>query len=254
MEGSVRVSVEGGILVLTLSNPATANSLTPSVLDDFEVGLRRAKSSEIRVLLLAAEGRNFCSGGDLHNLGLDNIQAGRDYIGRVTDILATLRQFPKPLVAAVQGHAVGGGAEIACEADVLLLSSDAALRLPDVTMGSSPATVFRLVRLIGLGPASRMALLGEEIDAAEAMQRGLAYEVVDRENLFDHAMQTARRLDALSPLSMRLTKQALALAQSADGVTDLRVNLEAETTCYASPEMRNAIADFLGKKKEPPVR
>ena len=93
-----------------------------------------------------------------------------------------------------------------------------------------------------------MTLLGREMGSDEALSRGLASRVVGRDDLLGSAMEVARRLASLSPLSMRLAKQALALAQSADGMTDLQVNLEAEAICYASPEMRRAIEEFLERK------
>ena len=245
MDGSVKMSLDAGILILSISNPATANSLTPLVLEEIDSGLRRAQTSEVRVVVVTGEGDNFCSGGDMHYLGLDDEDAGISYISRVTQLLATLRMFPKPVIAAVHGHAVGGGAEIACEADLLLLSPAASLRLSDVTIGSSPATVFRLVRLVGLGVANRMTLLGAELKADEALMLGLALDVVDRDELLGRAIDVARRLAAFSPLALRSAKQALRLAQSADPFTDLAVNLEAEANCYRSPEMKEAVRRFL---------
>lgn len=248
VDGSVKQSIDEGILLLTLSNTATSNSLTPSVLNDLESGLERARSNDVRVVVLAAEGKNFCSGGDMRYLGLDDENAGRVYIARVTDTLATLRQFPKLVLAAVQGYAVGGGAEIACEADLLLLSSDAVLQFSDVTIGSTPATAYRLVRLVGLGPASRMVLLGTPLTAGEALQRGLALEVVEREELLVRAVETARRVAGFSPRAVGFAKQGLRLAQGADPLVDLQVNLEAEAACYGSEEMKTAVRRFLEAK------
>lgn len=249
MDGSVKESLDNGILILTLSNTVTSNSLTLSVLDDLRSGLDRAHSSDVRVVVLAAEGKNFCSGGDLRYLSLDDEDAGRGYISRVTDILATLREFPKPVVAAVQGYAVGGGAEIACEADLLLLARDALLQFSDVTIGSTPATAYRLVHLVGMGAASRMVLLGTPLESSEALQRGLALEVVEREELLGRALETARRVAGFSALAVGFAKQALRLAQTADPLVDLQLNLEAEAACYRSEEMKSAVRRLLQEKR-----
>jgi 2-(1,2-epoxy-1,2-dihydrophenyl)acetyl-CoA isomerase len=244
MEGTVEVHREGGTLLLTLSRPSKLNALSPSLVEGLNNALALARAPDVRVVLLAGEGSSFCAGGDVNQLGSDNLEAGREYIASVTELLAILRGFPKPIVAAVQGYAVGAGAEIACEADLILMATDAVLRFSDVTISSTPATVYRLVRLVGLGMASRMVLLGEDLDAQRALELGLAHSVVATEQLMAAAGDVAQRLCDLSSLSLRLAKQALRLAQATDGFTDLWLNLEAEIACYSSPQMRDLMKRF----------
>lgn len=246
----IEITHREGILQLTLARPDKLNAISPRMLEGLRRGLDQADEEDVRVLLLAGKGRSFCTGGDMEHLGLEDASAGHSYIAEVTNILAMLRQQQKPIVAAVQGWAVGAGAEIACEADLLVLATDAVFRLPDVSIGSTPATLFRLVRLVGLPRAARMAFLGEDLDATDAANLGLPWDVVPPERLLDSATDLAKRLTRMSPMSLRFAKQALWLAQGTDGVEDLRVNLEAEIACYGSTAMRSAIGDFVARKSK----
>ena len=244
MREEVHVDRRLGVQVATLARPEKLNALSPRLVEGLRAAVATAQDDDVRVLVLAGEGRSFCSGGDMSCLASDNEAAGRRYIESVTELLADLRRFPKPVVAAVQGFAVGAGAELACEADLIVMSTNAVLRFSDVSIGSTPASVQSLVRLVGRGTARKMVLLGEDLGAARALELGAVYEVVPEPALRDTALAVAGRLAELSSLSVRSAKRALQTAETTDGITELELNLEAEIACYLSPEMRRHVKAF----------
>jgi enoyl-CoA hydratase/carnithine racemase len=238
-------SLTDGVLSLVMNDPDRLNALSWSMLQALETGLQRVRDPEVRVILLGGSGRAFSSGGDMRAMSVDDAAEATEYVSRITELIGVLRRCAKPVVAAVQGYAVGGGAELALEADVLVLGDTAVFRQPDVAIGSTPATAYRLVQLVGYPTAARMVLGGQDLDARAAVERGLADGVVPAERVLEEGLAVARRMAELSPKSLNFAKQALRMSSVTDGETDLAVNLQAELACYFSPEQRAAVASFL---------
>ncbi len=244
----LEVSTRDSIALIELNRPEKLNALSVPLLEALSDTLNRVAGEGHRAVVLAGRGRAFCAGADMHDLSTTDPIAGRNFLKRVQGILAQVRELPKPVVAAVQGYAVGGGCEIALEADFRVFAADAAIGLPDVLIGSTPATLHRLVSTIGLARAKRMAMLGEFMQAEEALACGLAYKVTPTDQLLDEAMILAARLAALSPLSMDLTKASFHIAENADPYTNLRYALEAMSVCFASSEQAEATRSFLAER------
>jgi enoyl-CoA hydratase/carnithine racemase len=241
----VESSLADGVLQVVLNDPQRLNALSWPMLDALEPVLAGIREPEVRVVLLAGNGRAFCSGGDMRAMSVDDPGQATAYVSRITEVIATLRRCPKPVVAAVQGYAVGGGAELALEADILVLADTAIFRQPDVAIGSTPATAYRLVQLVGYPTAARVVLGGQDLDAPGALALGLTDRLVSPDQLHDEARAVAQRMAELSPKSLQFAKQALRLANVTDGETDLAVNLQSELALYFSPEQRAAVAGFL---------
>lgn len=247
MDGAVVTTVEDGVLSIVMNVPERLNAMDRRLLDGLEAGFARIDDPDVRVLLLTGRGRAFCAGADMRELAVDDDRAAARYVGQITRVIGQLRACPKPVVAGVQGYAVGGGAELALEADLFVLADDAIIRQPDVGIGSTPATAYRLVHLVGVALASRVVLGGQDLDASMARACGLVDELVAPADVPARAHQVAARLAGLSSLSTQYAKQALRLAVSTDGATDLRLNLAAELACYRSTEQREAVAAFLAR-------
>jgi enoyl-CoA hydratase len=244
MDGAVESEQRNGVLTLTLARPDKANALSPPMVEQLRTGIARGLADDVRVLVLAAGGTNFCAGGDMACLGTDDEDSGVRYITSVTEAIRDLRRYPKPIVAAVQGYAVGAGAELACESDVLVMAVGARLGFPDVGIGSTPATVQSIVRLAGRGTAAAMVLLGRVLDAARAETLGVAAVVVPDEQLSACAAAIADTLAAQSPLAVAFAKRALQMAESTDPMDELDSNLEAELRCFVSAEMQARVRAF----------
>lgn len=242
---AVLVEIEDGVATLTLNRARRLNALSDEMVVALERGLDRAEEPDVRVLLLLGDGRAFCAGGDMAEMAVPDDQHAKAYVGSITRILARLRAYDRPIIAAVQGFAVGAGAEIALEADVLMVAEDAKLRQPDVSIGSTPATAYRLVQVVGPMAAARCVLTGADVRAEELLRWGAVDELNPVDGLAAAARSVARDVARHNPRSLAFAKQALRLAHQADGLLDLRINLASELACYMNPEQRSAVSAFV---------
>lgn len=243
----VRVQIEDGVAVLTFNQPSRLNALSQEMVAAIENGLERADAPDVRVLLLLGAGRSFSAGGDMAEMAVPDDDHAQAYVGSITRLLGKLRSFDRPIVAGVQGYAVGAGAEIALEADVLLVAEDAKFRQPDVSIGSTPATAYRLVRVVGPMAAARCVLAGADITAEEMLRWGAVDRIHPASELAQAARGVAIAMARNNRKSLVLAKQALQLGHIEDGMLDLRVNLASELACYWNPEQRSSVAEFLAR-------
>jgi enoyl-CoA hydratase/carnithine racemase len=244
--GTVRRELADGILTITLARPAKLNALTPAMVEELAVALAAAAHPAVRVVLLAGEGRAFCAGADVgESLAIEDPDRADEFLRGLASVLSGISRLPKPVVAAVQGHAVGGGAELALEADLRIVADDAVLGFPDVALGSTPASLYQLVRMVGRSRSLEMAMLGTELDAAEMRRFGIANRMVPRAALADAALALARELrDRASARSLRYAKEAVMHADVATRDADLAANVNAMLACYGSDEQRRYVDRF----------
>lgn len=207
-----------GVAVLWLSRPQERNALTMPMMRDLSALLDRvAVDRDCRVLVLAADGPGFCAGLDLKQVifgeeaprgAADALLLQELYAGTVLK----LHRLPQPVVAAVQGAAVGAGFGLALAADIRVASPDAAFHVGAVKIGLSAGECgisFHLPRLIGAGRAFEIMLTGRPVSAEEAVRIGLVTDMVPADALFDRALTTARSIAGLAPYSIRQTKQVM---------------------------------------------
>ena len=246
----VRSTLDDGIVSLTLARPEKLNALTRAGLEELIAALNElVHDPAVRVVVLRGEGRSFCAGADVAEVMADtNTGAAAGFLTRLADVLRAVSLVPKPVVAVLQGHAAGGGAELALEADLRIAAEDAQLWFPDVGIGSTPATLYTLYRCVGRAKATEMAMLGTRLGAEEMLGLGLVTEVVPAEELGDAALRLARRLAGLSPTSLRLAKQAVRLADEASREVDLAANITSMLACWETPEQHEAVARFRQRR------
>jgi enoyl-CoA hydratase/carnithine racemase len=242
----VHQAVEDQILTVTLTRPDKLNAITPAMLASLEAAFDRAEAPDVRVVVLRGEGTSFCSGADVvESLGMADLEGASAFLERLAEVLRRISALPKPVVAAVHGHAAGGGAEMALEADVRVVADDALLWFPDVGIGSTPASVWQLYRMVGPAVTNEMVMLGRRLDAGDLMRYSMAHRVVSRDELHDAAHEVAERLrDNASELSMRHAKRAIDLAAQATRQHDLQANISAMLVCYWSDEQRRTVDAF----------
>jgi enoyl-CoA hydratase/carnithine racemase len=193
---------EAGVATVTFDRPERLNALTFEVYADLRDLLAELPNRDgVRVLVLTGNGRGFCSGGDVH-----------DIIGMTGAVVQRLRELPLPVVAAVNGVAAGAGAVIALAADLRLLARSASLQFLFTRVGLSGADMgcaYLLPRLVGLGRATELLLLGDRVDADRAVALGLANRVVDDPELPAATAELARRLADGPALAYAATKVLL---------------------------------------------
>jgi enoyl-CoA hydratase/carnithine racemase len=239
------------ILTITLERPKKLNALTPEMVIALRDALARAARDDVRVVVLRGAGTSFCAGADVHaSLGLEDPAAAEAFLSSLADVLAAISSLPKPVIAAIQGHIVGGGAELALEADLRIAADTARLTFPDVALGSTPATAYQLVHHVGKALASEIVLLGTPLPANEMQRVRLVVDVVEAECLWAAAGELAAQLrDRAGSRSLRLAKQGLALPERHDREHDLRANVDAMLECHTAPEQQAYVAGFGDRQR-----
>jgi len=242
----VRQARDDGVLTLALSRPEKLNALTAAGLDELLAALGDAeRDGGVRVVVLRGEGRSFCAGADVGEvLARPDLDAAHAFLSRLAGVLRAISLLPKPVVAAVQGHAAGGGAELALEADLRVAADDAQLWFPDVGIGSTPASLHRLYRCVGRAKTTEMAMLGTRLGADDLRRTGLVTEVVGAAELEGAAHRLARRLAERAPASLRLAKEAVRLAEEASREVDLAANVSAMLVRWQGAEQAEAAERF----------
>jgi enoyl-CoA hydratase len=236
---------QDGIAWVWLNRPGQLNFMDPVMFAELHRIFEELEGDEnIRVVIITGRGRAFSAGFDVAWMaGLDAGTVARD-IGEVREVYDVLQACAKPVIAAVNGAAVGGGLLLALVADLVLASDTAHFGAPEVRLGFFPPLdlVPRLMHKVGLGAARRLVLTGELIDAAEAWRVGLVEQVVLAEGLYDETRTLAEHMAALPPLGVQLAKAAFAVSER----EDYRAwEVEQLAVCWASPERRAAMDGFL---------
>ncbi|MGA3398502.1 MAG: enoyl-CoA hydratase [Acetobacteraceae bacterium] len=248
MSESVVVSDSGSVLEIRLNRPEKKNALTRDMYETVSAAFERADADPaIRVVLLTGTGDTFTSGNDVKDFqerGADRAPRGG------SRFLPAISSLQKPLIAAVNGAAIGVGTTMLLHCDLIVAACSARFVMPFTSLGLVPEAASSLLvpRLLGHQRASALLLLGEPLDAATALEWGLVNRVVDDAALMDTAREMARRLAALPPQAVRLTKRLIK-----HGVPDVAGRIQEEIGLFserlASPEAQEAFAAFMEKRK-----
>lgn len=209
---TVDVTVDDGIATITLNRPEARNAIDPEMRSLLHETWRRVSTDDqVRVAVLTGAGdQAFCAGADLKKpLSSTDSPATREFGQDTSDSLLEGLDTDKPLVCAINGHAVGGGLELALACDIRIASSAARFGLPEVRVGTIPGSggTQLLPRTIGRSHAMHMLLTGELIDAAQALAWGLVSEVVAPEEVRERALEIARIIAGNAPLAVRAVKR-----------------------------------------------
>jgi enoyl-CoA hydratase len=252
----VKVEKAGSICTLTLNRPDHLNSTNIDMLEQLTAAIKMAgEDSDIRVVILTGEGRGFCSGADmefvtwlLEHKGPQFRRVLRDVVNRAVN---SLEQLEKPVIAAVNGYAVGGGVEIALACDFRIASEKAVFSFSEVKVGIIPdgGGIPRLSRLLGVGKAKELILLGRSFDGREAERMGLVNRCVPHEQLETEARRWAEELTACAPLAVGMAKRLIDQTMDVDLTTALEMMGIAQQELLASEDLKVGIRAFLQKRK-----
>jgi len=248
---------------MTLNRPERLNAINLEMLDDLHnLFSHLYTNNDVRVLIITGAGRGFCAGADLKDDRLEQsasvlfasaashlIHIQKKYADRVLE----MRRLPQPIIAAVNGHAAGGGMCLALASDVIIAGGEGSFTPSFINIGLSGGemgTSYFLPRAVGMPRAAEILLTGRTVGAVEAERIGLATRVTDGDHLLEAAMETARRMLSKSFMGLRLTKEVL--NQNIDAQS-LEVAIEMEnrnqSLCCFTPEFLNAINAFRRKGK-----
>lgn len=245
------VEVLEQVSLITLQRPEALNALNTQLLSELaeQLGMADADSAT-RAVVITGSRKAFAAGADINEM------AERDLVGILNDPRQAAWQritaFSKPLIAAINGYALGGGCELAMHADILIAGSDARFGQPEINLGIMPGAggTQRLLRAVGKSLAMQMVLTGEPIDARQAQLAGLVSEVTEPELTVERALAIAQRIATQAPLAVRLAKEALLKAQDTDLASGLRFERHAFTLLAGTQDRAEGIAAF--QEKRPP--
>jgi enoyl-CoA hydratase/carnithine racemase len=234
---------------LVLNDPDTRNALGLELRAALTDALRNAAAdAACRVVILTAKGRTFASGSDIKMLAA----AGPDEIGRpeLREIWDILGSFPKPLVVGLNGHALGGGLELALSGDIILAIPGIKLGTPEPKLGIMPGggATQRLVRAIGTYRALRLLLTAETIDAETAERWGIVTEICLPEELDTRLLTLATGIAALPPLALRAIKEAVRIGGDLPLAEGLAMERERFQSLFGTADKREGMDAFLGKR------
>lgn len=245
-----------GVATLTLNRPETLNSLTFEVYAELrDTFAALARHDPVRAVVLTGTGRGFCSGGDVHAIIAELLS--RDARGlleftRMTcDVVRNMRLLPKPIIAAVNGTAAGAGAVLALASDLRIAVEGAKWAFLFVKVGLAGADMgaaFLLPRIVGLGRATELLMLGDTITSEEAARYGLVNKVVPAERLAAEAQALAERLARGPGLALALTKQTLNEELSTDLLSALENEARTQAFLMETRDFREAYEAFVAKR------
>lgn len=242
---------QGSVLLLTLNRPEKRNALSAALRAQLRDALAADRDDPAtRVVVLRGAGEKaFAAGADVEEMAARSVWEQRAFISP-PHIYGAVATHPKPVIAALNGHALGAGLELAMACDVRVCSSAAKLGQPEINLGILPGGggTQRLPRLVGGGRAARMVMTGEPIDAATALAWGLVDEVVAPEAVVPKALEIANQMASKSPVALRLAKQALRAAEELPLSEALEREIDLFTLAFQSAEAKAGIQAFLAKK------
>lgn len=252
-ETTVLVSRDGGVCTLTLNRPEVMNSVNVEMLRDLHAALEAVQfDPEARCVIVTGAGEKaFCAGADLkERAGMAELEVRR-YIETIRNTFSLVESLPVPVIAAVNGIALGGGTELALASDLRIVSETATLGLTETSLAIIPGAggTQRLPRIVGKAKAKELIFTARRIDAQEALAIGLANKVVPASSLLGEARAMAEAITKNGPVAMRVAKRAIDRGME----MDLASALVFESTCYEitipTEDRREGLLAFREKRK-----
>lgn len=240
------------IAVITINRPKVLNALNRRTLEELDTCVAEFIADEaLRVALLTGAGEKaFVAGADINELAVLSPVAGRDYGLYGQSVLERIERSPKPVIAAINGYALGGGCELAMACTFRIASENAKLGQPEVKLGLIPGYggTQRLARLVGKGRALQLVLSGEQISAQEALRIGLVNEVVPAGELLKTAEEWARKIAANAPLAIRFCLEAVNHGLEMTLPEGLFLEATLFSLCCTTEDMKEGTRAFLEKR------
>lgn len=240
---------EAGVAVVRLNRPKVRNALDLSIRKDLARVFRGlAEEPDLRCIVLTGGEKSFAAGADIADMSA--VSAVEMYHRHTERLWAAIGDCPVPVIAAINGFALGGGLELAMLCDVTIIGRSAKLGQPEVRVGIMPGAggTQRLVREIGKFRTMRLCLTGEVIDAEEAWDMGLASKVVDDERVMDEALEMARTIAGMPPVAVAQIKEVILHGMDAPLGAALALERKALQILFATEDKREGMQAFLEKR------
>jgi len=252
--GCISYEAPHPVAVITLNRPHVLNAMNRKLWMELEDALSRAAGDQgVRAIVITGAGRAFSTGADLKESKDRSIEAYRDYLSGLQETTRRILRFEKPIIAAINGYALGSGYELALACDIRIAAHDARIGSPEARVNSSvTGGAFRLLpQLVGPGKARELLFTAENITGLQAAAIGLVNRSVPPEELMAEAMAMAERISANSPFSIRMIKKGLHLASgesSLEAIMDFEI--EACLACVSTRERAASLEAFEHRKQK----
>lgn len=248
------VEREEGVGLITFNRPQVLNALSMATMRELDAALDElAAAPQVRAIVLTGAGEKaFVAGADISEFNnLASAREATDYALRGQAVLNKIEALPKPVIAAINGFALGGGCELAMACDIRLAADTARLGQPEINLGIIPGYggTQRLARLVGRGRANLLCLTGEMIDAAEALRIGLVDRVVPAADLLSEAKALARKLAGQAPVALALIKQAIRVGLEGSLAEGLTYEAAQFGVVFDTEDRWEGVTAFLEKRK-----
>lgn len=241
------------VLTVTFNRPKVLNALDNDTLKELEQVIEyiNTKDSIRGVIITGGDGKAFVAGADIAQMKPYKSEEGRTYAGFAQSVFNKLEAIEKPVIAAVNGYALGGGCELAMACDIRIASENAVFGQPEVNLGLIPCFggTQRLTRLVGAGRAKELIFTGNFIKASEAKEIGLANKVVAHESLIEETEKMMKTIIAKAPIAIKYSKLAIDRGAEMDLYNGLEFERSLAALCFATEDKDEGMGAFLEKRK-----
>ena len=248
----INYEVEGQIGIITINRPKALNALNSTVLDELDKTLDAVDLEAVRCLILTGAGeKSFVAGADIGEMSTLTQSEGEAFGKKGNDVFRKLETFPLPVIAAVNGFALGGGCEIIMSCDIRICSENAVFGQPEVGLGITPGFggTQRLARIVGTGKAKEMIYGARNIKAEEAYRIGLVNNVYPLDELMPAAKKLAATIARNAPIAVRACKRAINEGLQVDMDQAIVIEEKLFGSCFESHDQKEGMAAFLEKRK-----
>lgn len=247
---AVDLEKKGHVGVITMNRPEALNALNTPMLQELEKVIEQVEADdEIYVCVLTGAGRSFVAGADIGEMSEYGSVAGKKFSDYGNSVFLKIENMTKPVIAAVNGFALGGGCELSMSCDIRLASEKAKFGQPEVGLGITPGFggTQRMARICGVSNAMTMILTAKTIKAEEAKAIGLVSEVYPAEELMDKAMELAETIASKAQIAIRQSKRCIRRGMQTDIYTGTAYEAEAFGVCCATEDQKGAMKAFVEK-------
>lgn len=248
----ITYEVEGAVAILTINRPKALNALNSGVLDELNAALDAVDLDTVRCLILTGAGeKSFVAGADIGEMSTLTKAQGEAFGKKGNDVFRKLETLPIPVIAAVNGFALGGGCEISMSCDIRICSDNAVFGQPEVGLGITPGFggTQRLARTVGVGMAKQMIYTARNIKADEALRIGLVNAVYPQQELMPAAKKMAASIAKNAPIAVRNCKKAINDGLQVDMDQAIVIEEKLFGDCFESYDQKEGMAAFLEKRK-----
>ena len=249
----VTTEIQGAVAIVTIDRPKALNALNPEVLADLKAAFEAIDQNTVRCVVLTGAGdKSFVAGADIGSMSTMTKAEGEAFGKLGNDVFLEIESFPLPVIAAVNGFALGGGNELAMSCDIRICSDNAVFGQPEVGLGITPgfSGTQRLPRRVGIAKAKELIFSGKVIGAAEAEKIGLVNAVYAPEELIPGAIAMAKSFTANAPIAVKYSKACIDRGMQMDIDDGIALENELFAMCFATADQKEGMSAFVEKRKE----